>query len=76
MSRSSLERRMKSGVGRTPNEEITRVRIEQVKLLLQATDLDLAAIARRTGYATPQYLVQIFRKTTGQTPGEFRGERG
>ncbi len=74
MSRSSLERRMKAAIGRTPNEEITRVRIEQVKLLLQTTELDLAAIARRVGYASPQYLVQIFRQSTGQTPGEYRGE--
>jgi LacI family transcriptional regulator len=74
MSRSSLERRMKAAIGRTPNEEITRVRIEHVKLLLQTTDLDLAAIARRSGYSTSQYLVQIFRKSTGLTPGQFRGE--
>ena len=74
MSRSSLERRMKAAVGRSPNEEITRVRIEHVKLLLETTDLDLTAIARRAGYATPQYLVQLFRRTTGQTPGQFRGE--
>ena len=75
LSRSSLERRMKLAIGRTPNEEITRVRIELVKSLLQSTDLSLAAIARRAGYATPQYLVQIFRKTTGKTPGEYRDEQ-
>lgn len=75
LSRSSLERRMRSAIGRTPNEEIKRVRLEAVKQLLLATDLPLNAIARRTGFTSPQYLVQVFREELGQTPGEFRNQR-
>lgn len=76
VSRSALERRMRAALGRSPNEEITRVRIERAKELLISTDQPLTTIARRTGFQTPQYLVQVFRRQVGMTPGAFRRERG
>ncbi len=76
ISRSALERRMRAALGRTPNEEINRVRVETVKRLLVGTDLPLAAIAERTGFAGAQYLVDVFRRKTGQTPGAFRRRHG
>jgi LacI family transcriptional regulator len=75
ISRSALERRMRAALGRSPNEEITRVRVERVKELLISTDQPLTTIARRTGFQTPQYLVQVFRRQVGVTPGVFRRER-
>ncbi len=75
ISRSALERRMRAALGRSPNEEITRVRIERAKELLISTDQPLTTIARRTGFQTPQYLVQVFRRQVGVTPGVFRRER-
>lgn len=76
VSRSALERRMRAALGRSPNEEITRVRIERAKELLISTDQPLTTIARRAGFQTPQYLVQVFRRQVGMTPGAFRRERG
>ena len=75
ISRSALERRMRAALGRSPNEEITRVRIERAKELLISTDQPLTTIAGRTGFRTPQYLVQVFRRQVGLTPGVFRRER-
>lgn len=75
ISRSALERRMRATLGRSPNEEITRVRIERVKELLISTDQPLTTIARRSGFQTPQYLVQVFKQRVGMTPGLFRRER-
>ena len=72
MSRSSLERRMKTLLGRSPAAEITRVRLERVKQLLHETNLTLAAIADRTGFEHPQYLSTLFKQTFGETPGEYR----
>ena len=59
-------------LGRSPNEEIVRVRIEHVCNLLRETDLSLEQIAARTGFATSQYMLEVFRKTTGVTPGNYR----
>jgi AraC-like DNA-binding protein len=48
------------------------VRIEHVCNLLRETDLSLEQIAARTGFATSQYMLEVFRKTTGITPGNYR----
>ena len=72
ISRSALERRMRTALGRSPHEEIVRVRVERAKELLVSTDQPLVTIAHRTGFQTPQYLVQVFRRQVGTTPGAYR----
>lgn len=72
ISRSSLERSCRRLLGRSPNEEINRVRIEHVCRFLRDSDLSLDQIAGRTGFATSQYMLEVFRKTTGVTPGNYR----
>ncbi len=75
LSRSVLERRMKALIGRSPGEEINRIRFAAVEKLLTQTDLTLDAIAARCGFTHPQYMAGAFRKRTGMTPGEFRRQR-
>ena len=75
LSRSALERRMKSIIGRSPGEEINRIRFGHVETLLTQTDLTLDAIAQRAGFQHPQYMAEAFRKRAGVTPGEFRKRR-
>ncbi len=75
LSRSSLERNFRQLLERSPNQEISRVRVERVSELLRETDLNLDQIARRTGFTTHQYMLHVFRKATGKTPGEYRREQ-
>ena len=75
LSRSVLERRMKALIGRSPGEEINRIRFAAVEQLLTQTDLTLDAIAARCGFTHPQYMAEAFRKRSGMTPGEFRRQR-
>jgi LacI family transcriptional regulator len=72
VSRSCLERRFRKYVGRSPQEEIRLVQIKRVKQLLAETDLALEGIAKLAGYVHPEYMSVVFKRTTGQTPGEFR----
>lgn len=72
LSRSALERRMKVLIGRSPGEEITRIRFSHVERLLTQTDLTLDAIAERAGFKHPQYMAEAFHKRTGMTPGVYR----
>lgn len=74
LSRRVLESRFKERIGRTPHEEITRIRMERVKTLLLETDLPLAAIAKRTGFNYIEYLNEAFKKWVGTTPGKYRKE--
>ncbi|MDB4506314.1 DNA-binding transcriptional regulator [bacterium] len=75
LSRRSLEHRFKKLIGRTPHEEIQRVRLNSVKRLLSETELSIAAIAERSGYEHGEYMTAVFRRVTGVTPTEYRRER-
>ncbi len=72
ISRRILERRFKDLLDRSPHEELVRVRIARVKQFLAETDLVLPAIAQRAGFQHPEYMSVLFRKQTGQTPGQYR----
>lgn len=72
LSRSSLERRMKRMIGRSPGEELIRIRFSHVERLLAQTDLTLDAIAERSGFKHTQYMAEAFRQRHGMTPGEYR----
>jgi LacI family transcriptional regulator len=72
MSRSTLERRMRRILGRSPQEEITRVKLNLVRELLVETDLSLDKVAVRAGFAHVQYMVELFRTHFETTPGQYR----
>lgn len=59
-------------VGLTPNDYLNRVRIEHSFELLGRTDWNIEAIASAVGYSSGSYFIKVFRKLTGQTPGQFR----
>jgi LacI family transcriptional regulator len=59
-------------LGRTPNQEILRVRIRRIQELLLETDLPLEAIARSTAFRSQGYLSDVFLRETGQRPAEYR----
>jgi LacI family transcriptional regulator len=71
-SRSTLDRRMKAALKRTPKEEILCVRFREVERLLCETNLTIDAIATQTGFTHSHYLQAVFKETHHQTPGEFR----
>lgn len=72
VSRSTLERRMKSSLGRGTKDEILRVQFREVTRLLSNSDLTIEAIAEQTGFSHANYLQTAFRERLGMTPGEFR----
>ena len=71
-SRRVLESRFQKILGRTPYEEITRIRLDRVKHLLRNTDLTLSSIARQVGYEHEEYLSAMFKKQTGMTASDYR----
>lgn len=76
LSRRTMERRFRELVGRSPHDEIMRVRIQAAQRLLRDTDLSLAAIARMTGFNHPEYLSAACRRLTGHPPSHFRSRTG
>jgi LacI family transcriptional regulator len=72
LSRRALESRFRRIINRTPHQEIVRVRIERVKMLLSATDFSLSEIAATTGFEHVEYLSVAFKREVGQTPRQYR----
>lgn len=73
-SRTLLESRFKRLLGRTPHQEILRVRLERVKQLLVETGLSLEQIAERTAFTHVEYLSFAFRREIGMPPSQYRHE--
>ncbi|KAA1262177.1 Xylose operon regulatory protein [Rubripirellula obstinata] len=71
-SRATLERRFRQILSRTPREEIERVRIDRVRMLLAETTYSLEQIAHMVSYKTSAHLVTAFRRTVDCTPGQYR----
>jgi LacI family transcriptional regulator len=72
VSRRILERRFREALHRTPAQEIRRLHIERVKLLLAQTNLSLIEIARSSGFNYVEHMIPQFRKTVGMTPMAYR----
>jgi LacI family transcriptional regulator len=76
VSRRTLERRMRDVIGRSPNEEIARVKLNVAREFLSDTSLSVSEIAYRIGFSHPQYLTELFRKSFGLTPTQYRDQIG
>lgn len=72
LSRRALERRLDQAIGRSPKEEILRVRLNQVCRLLTESKLPLAAVAELAGFEHAEYLARLFKKKFGVTMSAFR----
>jgi LacI family transcriptional regulator len=72
ISRSTLEPRFKSVMGRTIHAEIQRVQIQRARHLIATTDLPLKQVAMVSGFAHVNYLTTVFRRQLGTTPAEYR----
>ncbi len=72
MSRSTLYREFVNTIGRTPSEEIARIRTERAKELLGKTRIPIRRIAAMLGYPTPANFTTFFKTQTGITPRAFR----
>jgi LacI family transcriptional regulator len=72
LSRRMLEHRFQKLVRRTPHAEIIRIRMERACRLLRETDLSLAEITSRSGFANPDYFSVAFKNYMQMTPRNYR----
>jgi AraC-like DNA-binding protein len=59
-------------VGLPPYAYLTKCRLEAAQKLLAETDMEIKAIAKSLGFASPQHLAAQFRKTYGATASDWR----
>lgn len=76
VSQSSLNRRFREATGRSPYEEIQRVRVERAKYLLRNSDLSNETIGEECGFPTTKAFYLAFRSATKLTPRAYRFQTG
>lgn len=64
----------KKETGKSFTDYINCIRIEKAKELLLTMNLKTSEVASRVGYVNTNYFFTIFKKNTGISPAEFRGE--
>lgn len=69
-----LNRAVKEIMGRTTSEIINERLIQEAKILLRYTSLNIAEIAYLLGFNEAAYFTNFFKKQTNQTPMNFRKE--
>lgn len=76
MTPVALRTAVRRGAGCSPKDYLLGVRLDRAKELLAATELPVAAIARRVGYEDPAYFSRLFTRRVGTAPAHFRLQQG
>ncbi|WP_262389812.1 helix-turn-helix domain-containing protein [Cupriavidus campinensis] len=74
LSRMHFAAQFLLATGMTPHTYLTEARLGIAKRLLSEGQLALAAIAVQAGFHSQAHFTNVFRKSTGTTPGRWRAE--
>ena len=72
LSEGHFSRLFKTHMGISFREHLCRVRVEESKRLLRATDYTLNDIAIAVGFPDQSYYCKVFKRITGMSPGQYR----
>lgn len=72
MTERTLKRRFQLATRLSPTVYVQKVRVDQAKKLLLATDLSIKAIAYEVGYENVSFFVRVFKTHAGATPSVWR----
>jgi LacI family transcriptional regulator len=75
LSTSSLERKFRRLLGRTPKAEILRVQMARARRLLADSQLSLKEIAHACGFHNEKYFSDAFQRLCHQRPLAYRQEQ-
>lgn len=67
-----FSRLFKKVAGCTYVEYITKIRIENAKILLANPIISIAEVAKKTGYSDPNYFSKVFKKNVGMSPSQYK----
>lgn len=74
-SHTLVDQAFRKALKSSVQQEIIRQRLTEAKHLVSTTDLPLGQVARRAGFASPQYFCSAFTKAFGASPTAIRNRR-
>ena len=72
LSPSYFSHLMKDGTGYTYSDLLSRFRIDHARNLLERSSLSASDVAFACGFNDQSYFTKVFKKVTGQPPGQYR----
>lgn len=72
LSSSQTLRKVKAATGKSVNQYIRELRLEQAAKLLKETDFNASEIAYQVGFNSASYFNKTFSKYFGIAPGEYK----
>ena len=72
ISRVQLYRKVKAILGISISDHLNNIRLEKSKELLLKTNQNISEIAFSTGFSSPYYFSNVFKKKYGISPKDFR----
>ena len=75
VSKVTFHRRFQEVVGKSPAEAIRDRKLDEVRRLLDTTDLPLNMVSDLCGFSSAKVLARVFRAMEGTTPRDFRKHR-
>ena len=74
LSLSGFNKHFVQQMGHTPKEEIKRVRLAKVQVMLKNTRQKISQIARDMKFESPEELSRFFKRETGVAPKDYRSQ--
>lgn len=71
-SRRQLEQEFHRVLGRSPAQEIRRVRLDRAARLLAETDLPIPAVSESSGFNSAEHFSRMFKARFGRSPLRYR----
>lgn len=72
MSRRGLHKAFLENLGRTPGQELQRMRIDRARHLLAESDQKMEVLAGMCGYQSANSFCVAFKQATGMSPKQYR----
>jgi AraC-like DNA-binding protein len=72
MSRRGLHKAFMENIGRTPGQELQRLRMEKAKRLLADSDQKIEVLANMCGYQSANTFSVAFKNVTGMSLSRYR----
>jgi LacI family transcriptional regulator len=70
--RSTFYKQFRETTGTTPGKELRESRIVAACRMLENSTATISRISEQCGFSSANYFAQVFRRHTGQSPGEYR----